>query len=85
VRDYEPRQALNGGEEGLEFLHRIANQADRFLLPGGWLLLEVGEGQAKKVAGFLKVSGRYRTPTIIKDYSDRRRVVKAQKKSAVRR
>ncbi len=78
VRDFEPRQALNGGKGGLEFLHRIAHQADRFLLPGGWLLLEVGEGQAEKVVGFLKESGRYRVPMIIKDYSDRQRVVRAQ-------
>lgn len=85
VRDYEPRQALNGGEEGLEFLREIAKQADKFLLPAGWLLLEVGEGQAKKVVGFLKESGRYRTPTIINDYADRQRVVRAQIKSAQRR
>ncbi|UCD83780.1 MAG: peptide chain release factor N(5)-glutamine methyltransferase [Deltaproteobacteria bacterium] len=82
VRDFEPHQALNGGEEGLEFLHRIADQADRFLLPEGWLLLEVGEGQAEKVAGLLKESPRYQTPMIVKDYSGRPRVVKARKKSA---
>jgi release factor glutamine methyltransferase len=85
IRDFEPRQALNGGEEGLEFLREIAKQADKFLLPAGWLLLEVGEGQAEKVTGFLKESGRYRTPMIIKDYADRQRVVRAQIKSARRR
>ncbi len=85
VRNFEPRQALNGGEEGLEFLCRIADQADKFLLPGGWLLLEVGEGQAEKVAGLLKERGGYQAPMIVKDYSDQQRVVKAQIKSGGRR
>ena len=84
VKDFEPHQALNGGEDGLDFLHRIADQADRFLLPGGWLLLEVGEGQAEKVAGLLKESSHYQTPMIVNDYSGRPRVVKARKKSAGR-
>ena len=50
VRDYEPRLALDGGPEGLDLIRRLIAAAPRELKPGGWLVLEVGEGQAEKVA-----------------------------------
>lgn len=47
----EPPQALFApGEDGMQFLSRIIAQAPDHLLPGGWLLLEFGDGQAEKVA-----------------------------------
>ncbi len=39
---YEPRIALFGGENGLEFTERITLDAPRVLKPGGWLLVEIG-------------------------------------------
>jgi release factor glutamine methyltransferase len=44
VRDYEPHLALDGGADGLDCYRRIATEAARFLVPGGHLLFEVGEG-----------------------------------------
>jgi release factor glutamine methyltransferase len=49
VRDFEPRSALDGGADGLDFYRLIVPAAPDFLISGGWLLLEVGAGQADKV------------------------------------
>lgn len=57
VRDHEPRLALDGGEDGLEAYRHLARQAARILVPGGWLLVEVGIGQAKDVSALFKAGG----------------------------
>lgn len=57
VRLHEPREALVAGEGGLAFYRRIAAAARLFLRPGGWLLVEVGAGQAAAVAGLFKTAG----------------------------
>jgi release factor glutamine methyltransferase len=49
VRDFEPQMALVGGETGFEFYERLARQAPQFLNPNGQLILEIGEGQGKKL------------------------------------
>lgn len=57
VRDYEPRLALDGGPDGLAAYRVIIGQAAMHLEPGGWLLLEVGAGQATDVAVLLAQAG----------------------------
>lgn len=47
---YEPRSALSGGQDGLDYIRRLLEQAPGKLKPGGALLLEVGMGQAEVVA-----------------------------------
>ena len=47
---FEPRLALFGGEDGLNFYRRIAEQYKAHLTPGGTLLLEIGSAQAESVA-----------------------------------
>jgi len=47
VRDFEPRLALDGGADGLAAYRVIVREAPKHLNPGGWLLLEVGAGQAQ--------------------------------------
>jgi len=47
---FEPRLALFGGEDGLDFYRRIARMYRAFLNPGGALLLEIGSTQAKSAA-----------------------------------
>jgi release factor glutamine methyltransferase len=49
VRDYEPRQALDGGPDGLDVLRRLVPAAAGVLLPRGWMALELGEEQAGPV------------------------------------
>jgi len=50
VRDHEPRLALDGGVDGLRAYRQLAAQAGTVLVPGGWLLVEVGIDQAGEVA-----------------------------------
>lgn len=53
----EPRMALDGGPDGLAFYRRIAEGAAAHLNPGGWLLLEVGQGEAADVVRLLTAAG----------------------------
>ena len=49
VREFEPRGALAAGVDGLAVLRRLVVDAARVLVPGGWLLVEIGVGQATRV------------------------------------
>ena len=53
VRDFDPRAALDGDADGLGFYRRWIPLADQ-LAPTGWIVLEVGAGQADAVAGLLE-------------------------------
>ena len=79
VRNYEPISALNGGEDGLAFYRNIISLAPIYLRKGGWLLLEVGQGQGPKVYDMINQKGSFNLPELIKDFSGIDRVVKAQK------
>ena len=79
VRSYEPIIALDGGEGGLEIYQSITSQATFYLKKGGWLLLEVGQGQAQKVAEQIERSGFFLKPQLFPDLSGIERVVKAQR------
>lgn len=57
VRDFEPVGALDGGGDGLDFYRRITAEAPAYLNPGGWLLFEVGAGQAGEVLELLNSGG----------------------------
>ncbi len=51
--DFEPRLALNGGTDGLKKIQRLCRQLNDKLRPGGYLLLEIGQGQEKDVTTLL--------------------------------
>lgn len=53
VRDYEPAVALFGGEDGLDGLRNVLEEAAAKLSPGGWLVMEFGCGQDDCVAGLV--------------------------------
>ena len=53
VQDHEPHLALDGGEDGLDCYRRIVHEAPGFIRPGGYLLMEVGEGQSTAVEALL--------------------------------
>ena len=57
VRDYEPSWALDGGKDGLKFYKSIIKYWKSVLRPGGYLLFEVGEGQAESVKEMLLAGG----------------------------
>jgi len=54
VREYEPHRALFAGPTGLEVYERLIPQAREALVPGGWLLLEIGHGQRDAIATLLR-------------------------------
>jgi release factor glutamine methyltransferase len=76
VRDWEPREALDGGLSGLEIYARLIPEAARLLRPGGWLILEIGSDQGKSVPALF--DGSWQTPEVINDLAELARVVKAQ-------
>ena len=80
VRDFEPRISLNGGKEGLKFYRQIFSQIGRYLAKDGWVILELGKGQAEKVTRLIELTGEFNPTSIVKDFSGIERVVKAQKK-----
>lgn len=57
VRAHEPRMALDGGEDGLDFYRRIICEAGAFLKPGGWLLFEIGADQGQAAAQLFAAAG----------------------------
>ncbi len=77
VRDYEPRIALDGDEDGLAFYRRIAQRAGDYLFSSGYLILEIGYDQAEEVKNILESRGCYHEIEVIKDFSGNDRVIKA--------
>ena len=59
VRGYEPRHALDGGDDGLDFYRLIILAAPGHLANGGWLIFEVGIGEAGPVLELLKQGGDF--------------------------
>lgn len=57
VRDFEPRLALDGGEDGLDAYRRIIGQLPTVLAPGALVAFEVGNHQAPTVCGLLQAAG----------------------------
>lgn len=77
VKDYEPRMALDGSEDGLAFYRRIAVAAPAFLRAGGRIYLEIGYDQGAAVEELLRNHGFART-RVVKDAAGRDRVVCAE-------
>lgn len=80
VKNYEPRLALDGGKDGLDFYRRIADEAGRFIRHGGILALEIGDKQARAVKKLLDESENYGKTVIIKDLAGLDRVIIAERK-----
>lgn len=77
VSRYEPRMALCGGADGLDFYRRIAADAKRLLNSGGRIFVEVGAGQAPQVGALFSSAG-LGSPVAIRDYAGIERVVAAE-------
>lgn len=71
----EPRLALDGGKDGLDFYRRIALQASRFLKVGGHIFLEIGDGQKKSVEKIFENTKNFILKETIKDYRQTDRVL----------
>ena len=74
VKDYEPRMALDGGADGLDYYHAIASKWKSALRLGGTLIFEVGLGQAAAVEDILEKNG-YEDVKVLPDTQNILRVV----------
>jgi release factor glutamine methyltransferase len=79
VRDWEPRIALDGGDDGLAAIRRLSVQLFDHLCPGGCAALEVGAGQAQEVANLLARTGLSEVE-VLPDYAGIQRVVIGRRK-----
>ncbi|MBW2132903.1 MAG: peptide chain release factor N(5)-glutamine methyltransferase [Deltaproteobacteria bacterium] len=77
---FEPRQALDGGPDGLAAVRHILFNAGAFLTPGGVLLVEIGFDQKSAVTALAGTCRMYREPVFIRDYSGHDRVVCLEKR-----
>ncbi len=73
VKDFEPRIALDGGEDGLDFYRRLAKEVNRYVARGGMLIMEVGEDQAAEV---LRLFEKRDYAIVIKDLEGKDRFLK---------
>jgi release factor glutamine methyltransferase len=72
---HEPRLALDGGEDGLDFYRRILREAPKHLNSGGFLILEIGFDQKvelEKISGSTQI---FEVKEVIKDYNNINRVM----------
>ncbi len=76
IRDYEPRTALDGGDEGLMLIRQLAEQAVNVLRPSGWIFLEIGFDQGAQVVECLTRHG-FNGVGVFQDLGHRDRVVRA--------
>jgi len=89
VKDWEPKEALDGGKDGLDYIRKLIAEAPSHLVPSkaeqlstqppkNLLLIEIGEDQGEKVRQIAKNSGEYNGIEIIKDLYNKDRIFKAE-------
>lgn len=74
VRNFEPRLALNGGDDGLDFYRKIIEQSPKFLNKNGYLIFEIGFDQANDLRNLVNKS-EFKLIEIVKDLAQNDRVV----------
>jgi release factor glutamine methyltransferase len=73
VKEFEPRLALDGGKDGLDYYRLIAKEAPKYLTQGGMVIMEVGAGQAAEVVKLFRYADY---AIIMKDFAGIDRFVK---------
>ena len=74
VRDFDPRLALDGGADGLDFHRKLAAETPPFLKPGGNIMVEFGDGQADAVRKIFETE-KWVVEAVREDYSHRQRIL----------
>ena len=77
VRDFDPRGALDGGADGLDFYRRLAAEARPLLKPGGKIMLEFGDGQGEAIQEIF-TGQNWIVEAIRTDYTQRQRILIAR-------
>lgn len=77
VKDFEPIEALDGGEDGLIFYRRIVAESVDHFKKGGILVLEIGNDQAEDVTAMIEETERFENIEVTQDLAGNDRVVSA--------
>ena len=80
MRDFDPRAALDGGADGLDFYRKLAAEAKPFLKPGGKIMLEFGDGQADAIRKIFETE-KWIVEAVKEDYTHRQRILVARKEN----
>ncbi len=75
IKEYEPKAALYGGEDGLSVIKDIITSGELYLAPGGYMLLEIGSSQGKQLGDFATSLSWTCEVTVSKDYSGLDRIL----------
>ncbi len=81
IYEYEPHMALDGGEDGLQWIRHIIFHASRYLKPGGILILEIGHDQKEAIQKIIASLDWCKQVDFIMDYSGHHRIMQLQKKN----
>jgi release factor glutamine methyltransferase len=78
VQMHDPRQALDGGPDGLDFYLRLASSAAELLKPGARMMMEFGDGQAEALRRLFEAE-KWIVERIVDDYTQRPRILIVRK------
>ncbi len=79
VKEYDPKLALDGGEDGLEFYRKIIKESVNYLTLNGMIFFEIGINQKKHIVEMLEEN--FENIKVIKDYNKIDRVIYAKLKN----
>jgi len=85
VRDYEPHEALFGGEKGHETLQQWIPKMAKLIKPSGLLLCEIGYNQREVILNYAQETGILENIEVMKDYSGHPRILRATKKAVTQK
>ena len=77
IKNFEPRMALDGGNDGLDLIKKVIYKSRKILKINGMLALEIGNEQIKRVSKIL-IDNKFRIKCVIKDYKKNARCVFAE-------
>ena len=77
IKRFEPRMALDGGNDGLDLIKKVIYKSKKILKINGLLALEIGNEQIKRVSKIL-IDNKFRIKHVIKDYRNNIRCVLAE-------
>ncbi|NUN65094.1 peptide chain release factor N(5)-glutamine methyltransferase [Pseudanabaena biceps] len=78
VVNHEPHLALDGGNSGLDSIRELVDVAPKYLVSGGFWIIELMSGQAEIVRSLLQENGKYTNIQIHQDYANIERFVSGQ-------
>ncbi len=80
LKDHEPLEALVAGKDGLCFYRRIIRDASDWLMPDGYLVIEIGETQTDAIIMLMESERHYGDIEITKDLQGKERIISARRK-----